>query len=287
MSTNSKLVVRESAGLGMTGTVQINSMSEVFRLAQALSEASGFVPSNYVGKPNAIAAAILTGIELGMGPMESLREIHIVQGRPTLSAACMLGRALRAGIAVEWIESSDNAARLRLTRNGVSYEQAWALDDAKRAGLLQKSGPWLQYPAAMLRARCISAAVRAFCPDVIGGGGLYTPEEVRDIEPSPRPVLMEPTPAPIPIPAKTVSEVRPLDEESKRMREPERFSDCHDADELQSFGTKRRAAFMKLANGRRQDAQRACDEAAARCGVESAVARAWCGLLDDEDIAVG
>ena len=34
----------------------------------------------------------------------------------------------------------------------------------------------------MLRARCISAAVRAFAPDVIGGGGLYVPEEAESID---------------------------------------------------------------------------------------------------------
>jgi hypothetical protein len=122
-----------------------------------------------------------------MSAMESLRELHVVQGRVTLSSGAMLARAIRAGVKVEWLESSDKAARLKLTRGGVSYEQAWTMEDAKRAQLLGKPGPWQQYPGAMLRARAISAAVRAFCPDVIGGGGLYTPEEARDIEPAPAP----------------------------------------------------------------------------------------------------
>lgn len=190
------LALRESASLGLSGSVQINSMAEVFRLATALAAAEGFVPSAYVGAPNAVAAAILTGVELGMGPMEALREIHVVKGRPTLSAACMLGRVIKAGITVEWLETSDKAARLRLTRAGVSYEQAWTIEEAKRAGLLTKDGPWHQYPGAMLRARCVSAAVRAFCPDVVGGGGLYTPEEARDIEPPTRAQPIEVVQAP-------------------------------------------------------------------------------------------
>lgn len=157
------------------------SVPEVFRLAESLATSKGFVPSQYIGQPNAIAACILTGAELGMGPMESLREIHVVQGRPTLSAGAMLARAIRSGVRVEWVCSTSTEAVLRLSRDGSNYEQSWTLEMAKRAGLLGKTGPWQTYPDAMLRSRCISAAVRAFCPDAIGGGGLYAPEEAESI----------------------------------------------------------------------------------------------------------
>lgn len=274
MASNALAVVGSQTGaLAVSGNVQINGIAEVFRLADALSRAEGFVPSAYVGKPNAIAAAILTGIELNMGPMESLREVNVVKGRPTLSSGCMLARAIRAGVRVEWMESSATTSRLKLTRSGVSYEQAWTIEDAKRAGLLDKDGPWRTYPAAMLRARAISAAVRAFCPDVIGGGGLYTPEEAADMPPVRRAELV----------AETHDEVGELRApESTGTAAPERFADCVEADELQAFGAKRRAAFAKLTNGRRGEAQRACDEAAKRCGIDPNVARAWCGLVDEE-----
>jgi hypothetical protein len=91
-------VVREqkqSAGLALTGQVQIGSMAEVFRLAGALAEARNFEPRAYAGDANAIAAAILTGIELGIGPMEALRSIHMIEGKPTMSAEMMLARAMR------------------------------------------------------------------------------------------------------------------------------------------------------------------------------------------------
>ena len=38
-----------------------SSVPDVFKLAEALSSARGFVPAAYVGQPNAIAACILTG----------------------------------------------------------------------------------------------------------------------------------------------------------------------------------------------------------------------------------
>jgi hypothetical protein len=174
--TNGKMVIAGGASM-----MQPQSIGEVLKLSELLANARGFVPSSYLGQPTAIAACLLTGHELGMGPMESLREIHVVNGRPTLSAAAMLARAVRAGVAVEWLESSDTRAVLRLSRNGTSYEQSWSIEDARRANLLIKSGPWQAYPSAMLRARCISAAVRAYCPDAIGGGGLYVPEEAESI----------------------------------------------------------------------------------------------------------
>lgn len=158
------------------------SMPDVFRLADSLAQSRGFVPSTYLGQPHAIAACILTGAELGMGPMESLREIHVVNGRPTLSSGAMLARAIRAGVRVEWLESTDTVATLRLTRDDVQHEETWTIEGARKAGLAGKSGPWQTYPKAMLRARCISAAVRAFAPDVIGGGGLYVPEEAESID---------------------------------------------------------------------------------------------------------
>lgn len=50
------------------------------------------------------------------------------------------------------------------------------MEDAKRANLTGK-GPWVTYPAAMLRARCISSMARAMFPDALSGV-VYTPEEL-------------------------------------------------------------------------------------------------------------
>ena len=160
-----------------------SSVEDVFRLGEALARAQGFVPSSYLGKPHAIAACVMTGLELGMAPMEALRSLHIVEGRPTMAADVMLARAIRAGIRHTWEHSDAREARLRLERPGFApYTQRWTLDDARAAGLVGK-GNWSKYAAAMLRARCISAAMRAYCPDVLGSA-VYVHGE---IEPEPVP----------------------------------------------------------------------------------------------------
>ena len=50
----------------------------------------------------------------------------------------------------------------------------FSIEDAKRANLTGMA--WTKYPAAMLRARAISAGARAVFPDCIMG--CYTPEEM-------------------------------------------------------------------------------------------------------------
>lgn len=172
------------------------SFEQACEFAGKLARAEGFIPRAFVERPHAILAAIMTGGELGIGPMESLRSIHIIDGRPMLSADLMLRLALRAGVRVEWLRTDAEEARCKLTRAGhPDHEHAFTIAEAKNAGLAGR-GNWSKYPAAMLRARCISAALRAWCPDVIGAG-VYVDGELTDDEPSPLPPerAREPEPA--------------------------------------------------------------------------------------------
>jgi hypothetical protein len=165
-----------SSALAKTG-VQITSIREVFDLAEQLSRARGFVPNQFIGQPQALAAAMLMGVELGMGPMEALRSIHVINGKPSMSAETMLARAIRAGIKCVWMHLDDTRATLVITRDGVERKPfTFTMEDAKRAGLAG-SDNWKKYPGAMLRARCTSAAMRAHCPDVLGSS-VYTAEEL-------------------------------------------------------------------------------------------------------------
>ena len=53
-------------------------------------------------------------------------------------------------------------------------------EDAKKAGLLpaKPGSGWAKFPAEMLRARCISKAIRMLVRELLQG--VYTPEEVAD-----------------------------------------------------------------------------------------------------------
>lgn len=144
-------------------------LDPVGNLARAIAPTE-FVPAAMRGKPAAVAAAILTGRELNLPPLTALRGIHIIDGRPSLSAELLAAKILAAGHRIEWQESSDKSAKVRIARaDGLSEATAeWTMRDAERAGLTRKPN-WAKYPAAMLRARALTEAARMACPDVALG----------------------------------------------------------------------------------------------------------------------
>jgi len=65
----------------------------------------------------------------------------------------------------------------RKGRKAVTYR--FGIDDAKRAGLWGKQGPWAQYPKRMMQMRARGFALRDAFPDVLRG--LITIEEANDV----------------------------------------------------------------------------------------------------------
>ena len=141
-----------------------------------------FVPAALRGKPNSILASILTGRELGRGPMESLRSIDVIDGRPSPSAEWMVGRVFEAGHIIEVTEQTAERCTVkgtRISKDGeriASMEFTFSMDMAKRAGLASKNN-WRNYPEAMLYWRAVAQLCRQFFPDAIRGLR-HMPEEL-------------------------------------------------------------------------------------------------------------
>lgn len=266
---------------GTTVALTARSWEEAWSVAQHLAKARGFVPDHYAGKPEAILAAIAMGSELGLGPMQSLRSIYVVNGRPTLSADLMLALAIRAGVKVQWLEQSAKAARVWLTRDGFEpHEHAFTMAEADAAGLTRKGGPWKQYPAAMLRARCVSSALRAFCPDVLGAG-VYVEGELGEQQPSAS--VVDETPPPqhgydLEVVEAGGEAVCGAAEQPTTLHAPERMSDCQTAEELQAWCRIWGGAIAKAGNWRLA-AVLSHGEA---IGVGAKDVRGWLGLGDEE-----
>jgi hypothetical protein len=154
-------------------------------LAKTLVE-SGFLP-RVIQKPAQALAIILAGQELGLPPMQSLRQIHVVEGKPVLSAELMLSLFKRRGGRARWIESTDEKAVLWLRHpNGDEHTETWTIQEAQRAGVTGKDN-WRKYGKAMLKARCISAGIRALGE----ADGIYEPEEL-GAPPAPEDLASEP-----------------------------------------------------------------------------------------------
>lgn len=147
-------------------------------LANAIA-GTEFVPVHFRNNPAAIAAAILYGDEVGLGPMRSLAMISVINGKPTLASEAQRALILHAGHDL-WVEES-TASRCTVVgrRRGseATSRITWTMDDAKRANLAGKT-PWKLYPRQMLLARASSDLARAVFPDAIGG--LAATEEIDD-----------------------------------------------------------------------------------------------------------
>jgi hypothetical protein len=157
------------------------SMDQAMTLASTLSK-SGIIPDSLRGKPADVLVILMTARELGIGPMQGLRGIAVIKGKPVLSADLMVALCLRHRDICEYfrlVESTPAVARYQTKRVGSEpVDLAWSMDDAKRAGL-DGGQNWRNHPAAMLRARCGSALARACYPDLVGG--IYEESEGEEI----------------------------------------------------------------------------------------------------------
>lgn len=139
---------------------------------------SGFLPTSIRTAEQAIII-MLKGRELGIPPMQAFSSIAVVSGKPTMSAELMLSMIYKnvSGAIVDIVTTNDKECKIEAKRpNGKKTVFTFTMEDAKRANLTGK-GPWLTYPAAMLRARCISSMARAMFPDALSGV-VYTAEEL-------------------------------------------------------------------------------------------------------------
>jgi hypothetical protein len=153
---------------------------------------TGFLPQA-IKTPAQAVAIILTGRELGLPPMQSLRSICIIQGKPELSADLQLSIFHRDGGRSKWLTLTATEAKLLLKHpNGDEHTEVFTMEDAKRAGLAAGVN-WQKYPKAMLRSRAITAGLKSIGFEPLTGA--YAPGEIGGpevVEGEPGTVTVEP-----------------------------------------------------------------------------------------------
>lgn len=150
-----------------------------------------FVPNAYRGRPAAVLAAIFAGRELGIGPMQALQQINVIQGKPTASAELQLALIRRAGHSVKVVERTSQRAEVYGKRSDTGDDGTfeYTLEDAKRAELLGNAN-WKKYPRNMLFWRAVSDMASGLFSDVVSGIASLTPDEMgSDFVPPPLPEL--------------------------------------------------------------------------------------------------
>ncbi|HYI85040.1 MAG TPA: recombinase RecT [Acetobacteraceae bacterium] len=174
---------------------EADTLADVLRLSDLLAKSS-MVPADYAGKPENVVVAVLWGREVGLGPLQALQNIAVINGRPAVwgDAALALVRAHPACEAVREGVEGDGDARhgwCEAKRRGQAPERrTFSVADAKRAKLWGKTGkngnptPWVTYPDRMLQLRARGFALRDVFADALRG--VITVEEAADIPEEPR-----------------------------------------------------------------------------------------------------
>jgi hypothetical protein len=153
-------------------------LPQAHELAIAIAKTE-FVPSALRNRPEAVMACVLAGHEIGIGPMQALAKIHIIEGKPGLAAELMRALVLAAGHDLWFEEKSATKVTVCGQRRGTERvsKVTWTMDDAQRAGLSNKQN-YRKIPRQMLTARATAELARDMFPDVIGG--MYAVEELQD-----------------------------------------------------------------------------------------------------------
>jgi hypothetical protein len=169
-----------------TRGLALATFDDAWRFWQMVAK-TDFAPKDFKGKPEACMLAGQPGAELGLGPMQSLQCIAVVNGRPTVwgdAALALVQSSTVCEYVFEKVEGDGEQMIATCIAKRRGYPEAttvrFSVSDAKKAGLWGKSGPWTQYPRRMLQLRARGFALRDCFPDVLRG--LVTAEEAQDYQ---------------------------------------------------------------------------------------------------------
>ena len=155
----------------------IHNYNDLENVAKAMVSSGYFTDSTKVSQA---IVKIMAGREIGVGPFSSMNGIHIIQGKPAFGANIMASKVKSSGrYNYRVTENTDTVCTIEFMEH---FNGSWttigtssfSITDAKKAGTKNLD----KFPRNMLFARAMSNGVRWYCPDVMNGSVVYTPEEL-------------------------------------------------------------------------------------------------------------
>jgi len=151
------------------------TLDEAMKYSEIISR-SNFVPKDYKGKAGDILVAVQMGGEIGLPPMQALQNIAVINGRPSLwgdAALAVCQNHPKYEYIKEMIhegkDGNHKAICMVKRKNEEEYKVTFSVEDAKKAGLWGRQGPWSNYPKRMLQMRARGFALRDKFSDALNG----------------------------------------------------------------------------------------------------------------------
>ncbi len=149
-----------------------STLDGAFQLAAWLATSS-FLPEKLRNKPGDVFAIVLAGVELGLPPMAALRGLYIVNGKVAAEGRTKAAVCLQRGAAVyiRRTEYTPAASTWETLRRGATapVTMRYTLDEANKAGLAGKDGPWRAFPQRMISHRALGWLLDDTYPDILMG----------------------------------------------------------------------------------------------------------------------
>lgn len=182
------VVQQASTALRPSGQFDLSpqTFEQALTFSNYLAE-SDLVPKDFKGKPGNCLIAMQWGSELGLKPLQSLQNLAVINGRPALWGDAVIALVMASPVC-EYVTEEDDGktAFCRVKRKGAPEQmRSFSIDDAVKAGLAGKQGPWSQYPKRMRQMRARAFALRDVFPDVLRG--MPIAEELQDMAVSQQP----------------------------------------------------------------------------------------------------
>ncbi len=174
MSENTNAIVTR-------GFMNPASVKEGMELAAWIAK-SDLAPRDYKDKPQNVLIAMQMGLEVGLSPMQSIQNIAVINGRPSIWGDSMLALCQnhRDFESIDENQSTNEKGVCIVKRRGMEAQtRTFTVQDAQKAGLWGKAGPWQTAPTRMLKLRARAFALRDTFADALRG--LQSAEEQRDV----------------------------------------------------------------------------------------------------------
>jgi len=155
----------------------ITSYDDAERAAKAMAGSGFFADTRQASQA---IVKILAAREIGLGPFAGMTGVNIIQGKPAFGANIMAACVKKSGrYNYRVTEMTEKACSIEFMERlggkwiavGIS---TFTIEDARKAGTKNLD----KFPRNMLFARAMSNGVKWFCPDVMNGSTVYTPEEL-------------------------------------------------------------------------------------------------------------
>jgi len=187
---NAQLITANDTAQRLPATQGDADFNLAYRRAKAMSSSS-LVPKEYQNNiPNTLIALELAD-RIGASPMQIMQNLHIIQGRPSLSSSFLIatvnacGRFTPLRFEVVGTDPSKDDYRVRAFAEDKAGSHrclgawiTWAM--VKAEGWSKKNGSkWLTMPEQMFMYRAAAFWARVYAPEV--SQGIHTSEEVGDV----------------------------------------------------------------------------------------------------------